>query len=88
MIKMMKWLAAMLLAAIVAACGGGGGSPGLTSNGGGTGTGGTTLTPTLTLTLVNSSDGAVANNTITNSATVFAKAVVKDRRARRSSTSS
>jgi hypothetical protein len=83
--RYLKFLAAALMLALMAACGGGGGSSGTTSGTtsggtGGTGGGGTTTpaVPTLTLSLVNSADAAVAGNAVTSGAVVFAKAVVKD----------
>jgi hypothetical protein len=78
MIQIFRLLAGMLLAAVLAACGGGGGSSGSTGTGGTGGTGTTPGTPTLTLTVVNSADVAVAGNTISSSTAVFARAVVKD----------
>lgn len=81
MTKMIRWIAVALLAALLAACGGGG-SPGTTTGGsGGSGSGGgstPTVTPTLTLSLVDSGDAAISNNSVTSGTLTYAKAVVTD----------
>lgn len=94
MIRYMKALGAALLVGALVACGGGGGSPGTPNTGGGGGstgttggtggTGGTgstttTGTPTLALSLVNSSGTQVAGNAVTSGTTVFLKAAAKDK---------
>jgi hypothetical protein len=87
---MMRWIKALgglLLASALVACGGGGGNPGTpatstnagSSTSGGTGSSTTTAnTPTMVLSVVNSSGTAVAGNSVTSGTTAFVKAQVKD----------
>lgn len=77
MIRTIKFLAGGLLAAMLVACGGGGGSPGVTSGTGNNSTP-TTVTPTVTLSLVDASNAAVSNNTVTPGSQVFVRATLKD----------
>lgn len=85
MIKTLRLFAGLLLAATLAACGGGGGSNGTPVSGGGGGGGGTgggstgsTGTPTLALSVVDSLGATVPGNAVASGTTVFAKAVVTD----------
>lgn len=76
MIRLMKLLGAGLLATLLVACGGGGGSAGATV--GTQGNTGTTITPTLTLSIVDSAGATISTNTVSPGALVYAQAVVKD----------
>lgn len=71
--RWMRYLAAVAVAGLVAACGGGGSSTGSSGTDGGTTT---PTTPTITVSLVNASDAALAVNSISKSAVFYAKAVV------------
>jgi hypothetical protein len=74
MMQFFKLLCALLFAALMAACGGGGGNAGATSQG--SGTGGVTASPKLTLELVDSSGANVT--TVGSSTPVFARATARD----------
>ena len=81
----LKYVVFLLLAFALVACGGGGGNPGTVSGATGTGSSGagsgsTTITsvPTISLSIVNASDTAVASNSIGSGALLYVKAVVKN----------
>jgi len=78
MIGHLKALAGLLLAGALVACGGGGGSPGAAGGAGGGGGSLPTNTPTLALSLVDTTGAAVSGNAVTPGSTVFARALVRD----------
>lgn len=77
--RYLKYLLGGMLTAALVACGGGGGNPGTSSGSSGSGgsSGGTT-SPTISLTLADSSGAALAVNAINKSANYYAKVVLKN----------
>lgn len=79
--KLIKWMAWLLLAGVLAACGGGGGSPGNTAGGGSTGGGTsapTTTGGTLTLSLARADGTSVSDGSLSQTEDLFLKARVVD----------